>query len=64
MTHLRRGRERTRLNIQNHLHRFFPERYHRVEPGEVKIVFDKIFCDLAEVIMAGQGTKPANPSQG
>ena len=52
MTHLRRGRKRTRLNIQNHLHRFFPERYHRIEPGEVKIVFDKIFRNLAEVIMA------------
>lgn len=53
MTHLGRGRNRTRLNIQNHLHRFFPEGYHRVEPSEIEIVFDKIFCDLAEVIMAG-----------
>ncbi len=31
---IRLGREskRTRLDIQDHFHRFFPERYHRVEP--------------------------------
>lgn len=50
--HPKHESERTRFDIQNHLHRFLPEGNHRVQPGKIEIVFDKILRNLAEIIMA------------
>lgn len=54
---------RTWFNIENHLHGFFPKRHHRIKSSQVEIVFDEIFSDLAKVLVAGQGTEPADPCQ-
>lgn len=54
---------RTGLHVENHLHRFPPERYHRIEACEVEIIFNEVFRDLAKVFVSGQRAEPADPSQ-
>jgi hypothetical protein len=59
----RRDVEHTGLNIEHHLQRFLEERDHRVQTGQVEVIFDELFCDLAEVFVPREGAEPADPRQ-
>lgn len=52
---------RTWFYIQHHLHGLFPERHHRVEACEVEVVLDEVLGNLAEILVSGERTEPANP---
>jgi len=65
LVHIRGTRERrTWLDVENHLHSFFPEWNHCTETSEIEIVFDEILSDLAEILVAWEGAEPGDPSQG
>ena len=51
----------TRLDIEDHLHPLLPEWYQGVQAGEIEIIFDEIFRNLAEVLVSWQGAEPADP---
>lgn len=52
-----------RFDIKNHFHGLFPEWNHGAQTCKVEIVLYKVLCDLTEVLVAGEGAKPGDPSQ-
>ena len=53
----------TSLHIQHHLHLLLPEWNHNIQPSEIEVVFNEVFCHFAEVFVTRKRAEPADPCE-